>query len=354
MCHTRSCLSSSISRDGAFPCVACAAWWLASTKVEAVSYEMDNETAEYGSGEYGSGGVACAEDGPPPLLVDPGTLMLYAFYGSCVVILLMFIHYIQPLAKEATRVSKVEPASDRATTFEATLVHRTVKFTTSKWQWMRYMDWPWLEAEFEGEAFYNFVITLILEAVLNATNTANTHLEGDLEFSNDPTRSIIIVSWLLSGMEAISIFILVSERRRSKGKSCWCLKPHDYDEPEAGRRGRRFTLMKAKHRRGIVQLVTWFTLIHDAFQITIASVATASQVASAGSPRSAMFINAIEVSAIVFVKLFNLYTWADTWKQQNGLATFKRRKMQLAALVQVPVSAAAAAAAMVSSDRQLR
>ena len=34
--------------------------------------------------------------------------------------------------------------------------------------------------------------------------------------------------------------------------------------------------------------------------------------------RSAMFINTIEVSALVFVKLFNLLTWADTWKQLRG------------------------------------
>ena len=31
-----------------------------------------------------------------------------------------------------------------------------------------------------------------------------------------------------------------------------------------------------------------------------------------------MFINTIEVSALVFVKLFNLLTWADTWKQHDG------------------------------------
>ena len=32
-------------------------------------------------------------------------LVVVAFYGSCLVLLLMFIHYIQPLAKEATRLS---------------------------------------------------------------------------------------------------------------------------------------------------------------------------------------------------------------------------------------------------------
>ena len=122
---------------------------------------------------------------------------------------------------------------------------------------------------------------------------------------------------------------------------------------------------KNKHRAVVVQTVTWFTLVHDAFQITISSVATASQVdlrsppsichsrdpkpwltpccclhsfnlnlrpsfnfnlfqlqptqvASNNYVRSAMFINTIEVSALVFVKLFNLLTWADTWKQLRG------------------------------------
>ena len=81
---------------------------------------------------------------------------------------------------------------------------------------------------------------------------------------------------------------------------------------------------KEGRRQVIVQLVTWGSLVHDAFQITIASVATASQVASAGAPRSAMFINAIEVSALVFVKMFNLYTWSATWKEQHGSETLRR------------------------------
>ena len=127
-----------------------------------------------------------------------------------------------------------------------------------------------------------------------------------------------------SGDPTLELFILISERRRSKGKACWCLKPHELDD------GRRRSLIKAEHRQGIVQLVTWFTLVHDAFQITIASVATASQVASAGSPRSAMFINAIEVSALVFVKLFNLLTWGDTWTEQGTSEKLKRRAARAA------------------------
>ena len=271
-------------------------------------------------------GIACAEDGAPPLLVAPGQLMVYAFYGSCAVLLLMFIHYSQPLAKEATRASKVESSSERPETFQTVFLCRTVKFTTSNWLWMRHMDWPWLEAEFEGTAFDNFVITLILESVLNATNTANTHLEGDLEFSNDPSKVVIIVLWTLSVMEVVSIFILISEKRRSSGRPCWCLKAHPLKDPNS-------TFEKHEHKKIVVQLITWFSLVHDAFQITVASVAAASRVASAGAPRSAMFINSIEVSALVFVKCFNLYTWADTWKEQDGKSKLKRTKKQLAAFV---------------------
>lgn len=58
-----------------------------------------------------------------------------------------------------------------------------------------------------------------------AANTANTHLEGDLNFSNDPNGSIIIVSWLLSGMEILSIIVLITEMRRSRGSPCFCIKP---------------------------------------------------------------------------------------------------------------------------------
>ena len=52
-----------------------------------------------------------------------------------------------------------------------------------------------------------------------------------------------------------------------------------------------------------------------------------------GCARSAMFINSIEVSALVFVKCFNLYTWADTWKEQDGKAKLKRVQKQFAAVM---------------------
>ena len=180
--------------------------------------------ADETTGDFGSGVTGCnaTNEMAPPLLVDPGVLMTYGFYASCLVLVLMFIHYIQPLAREAKTAFKAEQQRDTegglapAETFEAQVFNRSYKFTAKCWFWMRRLDWPWLEAEFEGDAFYNFVITLILESVLNATNTANTHLEGDLEFSNDPTGTIVVVSWLLSGMEVLSIIVLITEIRRSR------------------------------------------------------------------------------------------------------------------------------------------
>ena len=302
--------------------------------------KMDVAAADAGSG------IACPMEVAPTLLLDPGYLMVVAFYGSCLVLLLMFIHYIQPLAKEATRLSKLESSPE---TFQAVVFCRTVNFTTSDWLWMRHADWPWLEAEFEGDAFDNFVITMILEAVLNGTSTANTHLEGDLEFSNDPSRSVIIILWILCAMEWTSIFLLLSENRRSKGKPCWCLKPHQSSNRDA--RGTLVKMERRKHKMVVVQLITWSSLVHDAFQITISSVATASQVASAGAPRSAMFINSIEVSALVFVKCFNLYTWADTWKEQDGKAKLKRVQKQFAAVMGAVRTRIVAVSAMMGTKK---
>ena len=262
----------------------------------------------------------CLDDGPPPLLVSVPYLMTRAVYASFVVVLLMFMHYVQPLARAATRAhadakGQAEGDDSQDTKFEVEVCCKLRKFDACLWGWTRILDCPWLEAEFEGDAFYNFVVTLILEAVLNATNTANTHLEGDLEFSNDPDRVIVTVSWLLSGMEVLSICFLITELRRSKGRPCLCIKPHAVD---------REGWNKEHHRAVVVQSITWLSLVHDAFQITISSVATASQVASNNYVRSAFLINTIEVSALVFVKLFNLMNWANTWKEQGASAKLKR------------------------------
>jgi hypothetical protein len=259
----------------------------------------------------------CEEDGPPPLLVSVPYLMTRAVYASFGVVLLMFIHYIQPLAKGATKAHAegLAEAASQDRKFEVDVCCKRRKFDACLWGWMRRFDWPWLEAEFEGDAFYNFVVTLILEAVLNATNTANTHLEGDLFFSNDPDRVVVTASWLLSGMEVLSIIFLITELRRSKGLPCLCIKPHAVD---------REGWNKEHHRAIIVQSITWLSLVHDAFQITISSAATASQVASNNYVRSAFLINTIEVSALVFVKLFNLMAWAKKWHDHGASAKLKR------------------------------
>ena len=234
----------------------------------------------------GSGGGCGGDDGEPDLLVEPSQLYTYGFYGSLIVLALMIFHYMQERAKAAHRAHKEGNGGSL----------------------MRYFKCQWLEAEFEGASFNNFVITLCLEAVLNATNTANTHLEGDLFFANDPSRSMIIVSWGLSVLEVVSLAVLIAEIRRSSGRSCWCYGPYGEE------RNRTICTSRAM----VVQTVTWLTLVHDAFQISIASVATASQVAANGLVRSAMFINAIEVTALVFVKLFNLYNWDATWERTNA------------------------------------
>jgi len=167
----------------------------------------------------GAGVVLCSDAAAPPLLLEPSQLVLIASCGGLLVLILMFIHYMQPLAQAATSahaaangtrtVDGDEEAAARPSrsdsVVEVDFLFRTRSLRPAKWLWLRCLDFPWLEAEFEGDAFYNFVVTLILEAVLNATSTANTYLEGDLEFSNDEDGVMLWVSWLLIGIEVVSI-----------------------------------------------------------------------------------------------------------------------------------------------------
>ena len=103
----------------------------------------------------------------------------------------------------ATRVVRAEDTNVTADVFEARWFGCTHHFPTVCWGWLRYLDNPWVAAEFEGESFENFVLALILESVLNFTSTANTFLEGDLEFANDPAGVVITGSWLLSVMDLL-------------------------------------------------------------------------------------------------------------------------------------------------------
>lgn len=116
--------------------------------------------------ESGSGACACGDDGPPPLLLEVAYLMTVGAYASLAVLLLMCAHYIQALAQAATAAHAGDTSGTR---FEAEVFCKMHSFDVDSWKWMRFFDWPWLEAEFEGDAFYNFVVTLILEAVLNAS-----------------------------------------------------------------------------------------------------------------------------------------------------------------------------------------
>lgn len=204
--------------------------------------------------------LLCAVDADAVLLVDVASLMQLGLLSSCVVLLLMLCHYTQSPAQAATRAV----AADEAT-FRFDIGGRTFELRAAHWGWLRRLDWPFLEAEFEGDAFYAFVITSTLEAILNATSLANTHLEGDLQFANDPAGMMVVASWLLTLAEMFIIAVLIAQVRRTHGRRCWCLPPYD-------------TSSKAGHHLVLVQGVTWCSLAHDAFQITIEAVATASQV----------------------------------------------------------------------------
>ena len=91
-----------------------------------------------------------------------------------------------------TRVVRCEAAdASTAASFDARILCKTRTFRASNWRWMRHLDFPWLHATFEGESFEKFIFVLMLESLLNATNTANTYLEGDLFFSDDPHRIVV-------------------------------------------------------------------------------------------------------------------------------------------------------------------
>ena len=116
----------------------------------------------------------------------------------------------------------------------------------------------------------------------------------------------------LSGMGVFNL-LSITELPRARGGHV-CIKPHAVDrEVEQG--------APPSSRCAEYHVLS---LVHDAFQITISSVATAPQVASNNYVRSAFLINTIEVSALVFVKLFNLMNWANTWKEQGASAKLKR------------------------------
>lgn len=165
-----------------------------------------------------------------------------------------------------TRIVRREAAGvSTADRFEARVFFRPLEFTAAKWRWMRYLDIPWLVATFEGESFHAFVVVLIFESILNATNTANTHLEGDLFFSNDPYGVVVVGSWFLSVMDCVSIAVLLTQMRREAGKRCCCLLPY---KPEADADAKR---------EAVLVSVAWFTFVHDAFQMLFAAAATVSQ-----------------------------------------------------------------------------
>ena len=89
-------------------------------------------------------------DGPPPLLMEIPTLITTCVYACIAVVALMCAHYVQPLAQAASKAhAQGEGASS---TFEANLCCSKRTWTTYYWEWARYLDWPWLEAEFEGDA----------------------------------------------------------------------------------------------------------------------------------------------------------------------------------------------------------
>ena len=154
-------------------------------------------------------GPACGGDSLPELLVEPGNLVGLGLLGCIFVLFLMAIHYLQPLAQAARAAHLAETGGEetrrqydeerakrereetaprhsdrRGSWIEAVVLHKAVKMNLREWPWLltfvRRLDCPWLEAEFEGDAFYNFVVTLVFETILNVTNAANTHLEGDL------------------------------------------------------------------------------------------------------------------------------------------------------------------------------
>lgn len=153
-----------------------------------------------------------------------------------------------------TRVARRDTARKGAASgsFDALFWFRERSFDTATWRWMRHLDCPWIVANFEGEHFFNFIILLLIESVLNFTNTANTHLEGDLFFSNDTSRVVPTVLWLLSLMDLISIVTLLTEVRRESGKRCLCLGGYAEDKIVV-------------QREVVLQGVSWFTLVRQPY-----------------------------------------------------------------------------------------
>jgi len=246
-----------------------------------------------------------------------------------------------------TRNVRRKAADYGSVAFEARVFGFTRTYTAARWRFMRFFDFPWVVAQFEGESFDQFLFTLILEAVLNFTNTANTFLEGDLRFENDPDHVVASIMWLLTAMDVVSIGILVTETRRNYGHSCCCLPGH---RPDA-----------VNVRRGLVFFFAWFTLVHDAFQILFASAATASQVA--GSDHSygsslAIPINLVEVLVLVFIKLYTLFNWDHVWSEQDASAKLarctdricgRRARGSTAIMPPLPMNSVSSAAPSVSS-----
>ena len=76
-----------------------------------------------------------------------------------------------------TRVVRREAAdASTAATFEARILCKTRTFPASRWRWMRFLDFPWIHAAFEGESFEKFIFVLMLESLLNATCALPTGL----------------------------------------------------------------------------------------------------------------------------------------------------------------------------------
>jgi len=119
-------------------------------------------------------------------------------------------------------------------------------------------------AKIDGNGFANFVVLSVLEALLSVTNTLNTTLEGDFDFTNDPNRVAERTAWAMCLTNVALLLLFTCQMRVLRVRA----KPR---------------LSKAKldaRRDRLVELMTWAALLFSFVHVTVSAIATASNVSS--------------------------------------------------------------------------
>lgn len=211
---------------------------------------LSGAMSENASGEYENITVceACECDEGVNLVVSVDTMLSTAFFISLIMITLTGIHFLLKLLRDCAKHPDTEPYSwfigvpdeaqqrtrspaklsssgvvvegevvkaeeDRGNQFQLQLrkvVRKNFMPQDSEGRQLHFF----MVAKCEGQGFFNFCVLSVLEAVLSVTATANTSLEGDFEFVNDPGHVTETVAWLLTIANLLLLFFFVGEYRR--------------------------------------------------------------------------------------------------------------------------------------------